>query len=86
LPLNINEVPLPIFVLSIDVIDERCNERSENMVFRVTEYWSTITAEVSGRAIMKAETRRIGIRKIKGVFFTMAVTRKTAPTMKWYQR
>jgi hypothetical protein len=64
------------------VIEERCNERSENMVFSVTEYWSTITAEVSGRAIIKVENRASGIEKIRGLCFKTGATRKTTPTVK----
>ena len=37
------------------MIEERCNERSENRVFTVTEYWSTITTEVNGFATISAE-------------------------------
>jgi len=60
---NISKVPLPAFTLLIAVIEARGKECSENIPFDVTEYWSTITAERSGRAIINAENSAIAIEK-----------------------
>ena len=82
LPHKVNKAPLPVFTLSIAVIEERGNEFSENMRLNVTEYWSTITAVVSGRETINTENRAIGIEKIQRSRIRTAATRKAAPTTK----